>query len=113
MYYCKEEPWMSNEVANDYDKLKKALLTSYTFTEDGYRRRFRDVKPETEETPEQFDVQLKNYLATWLEFSGSNPGNFDDFLYFSSQRTVIYSCSDELTVYLLERGPKDLVELTT
>ena len=29
---------MSNEDANDYDMLKKALLTSYNFTEDGYRR---------------------------------------------------------------------------
>ena len=28
---------VSNENANDYNKLKKALLTGYNFTEDGYR----------------------------------------------------------------------------
>ena len=47
--------------ANDYDKLQKALLTRYSFTEDGYRKRFREVKPETEETPDQFVIRLKNY----------------------------------------------------
>ena len=54
---------MSNGDANDYDKLKKVLLTRYNFTEHGYRRRFRDVKPETEETPDQFIIHLKNYPA--------------------------------------------------
>ena len=68
---------MSNENANDYDKLKNALLTTYNFTEDGYRQRFRDVKPETDETPEQFVVRLKNYLPKWLEVSGSSLGNLD------------------------------------
>ena len=38
---------MLNEDANDCDKLKKALLTRYSFTEDSYRQRFNDVLPET------------------------------------------------------------------
>ena len=37
---------MSDGDANDYNKLKKALLTQNNFTEDGYRKRFREVKPE-------------------------------------------------------------------
>ena len=40
---------MSDPDANDYHKLKKALLTRYNYTENGYRKRFREVKPETEE----------------------------------------------------------------
>ena len=35
-------------------KLKNSLLTNKNFTEDGYRKRFREVKPETEEMPDQF-----------------------------------------------------------
>ena len=75
---------MSDGDAND--KLKKALLTRYNFTKDGCRKRFREVKPETdgcrkrfrevkpetEETPDQFVIRLKNYLAKWLELSGSS-----------------------------------------
>ena len=63
---------MSGTEANDYDKLKKALLTRYNYTQDNYRKRFRVVTPETEKTPDQFVVRLKNYLAKWLELSGSS-----------------------------------------
>ena len=51
---------MSDADASDYDKLKKALLTRYNYTEDGYRKRFREATPETEETPDQFIIRLKN-----------------------------------------------------
>ena len=54
---------MSNEDANDYDKLKKAHLTRDNFMKHGYRWRFKEVKPETKETPDQFLIRLKNYLA--------------------------------------------------
>ena len=32
---------MSHGDANDYDKLKKAILTRCNFTKDGYKKRFR------------------------------------------------------------------------
>ena len=88
------EPYtrVSDGDATDYDKLKKALLNRYNFTEDGYRRssEVSEVKPETEET------LLKNYLhiAKWLQL-------------------FINACSEELAVYLIEGEPKELVELTT
>ena len=52
--------------------LKKALLTRYSFTEDGYRKRSREVKTETGEMPHQLVIRLKNYLAKWLELFGSS-----------------------------------------
>ena len=103
---------MSDTDANDYDKLKKALLTRYNYTEDGYRKRFREIKPETEETPYQFVVRLKNYLAKWLELSGSSSGDFDAIVDLIVKEQFINTCSEELAVYLLERLPKDLLELT-
>ena len=104
---------MSDEDASDYDKLKKALLTRYNYTEDGYRKRFREATPETEETPDQFVIRLKNYLAKWLELSGSSPQNFDALVDLIVKEQFINACSEDLAMYLLERGPKDLVELTT
>ena len=104
---------MSDTDANDYDKLKKALLTRYNYTEDGYRKKFREVKPETEETQDLFVIRLKNYLAKWLELSGSSPGNFDALVYLIVKEQFINACSEDLAMYMLERGPKDLVELTT
>ena len=104
---------MSDADANDYDKLKKAFLTRYSYTEDGYRKRFKEVKPETEETSDQFVIRLENYLAKWLELSGSSSGDFDPLVYLIVKEQFINTCSEELAVYLLELGPKDLVELTT
>ena len=101
------------ENASDYDKLKKALLTRYNYTEDGYRKRFREATPETEETPDQFVIRLKNYLSKWLELSGSSPQNFDALVDLIMKEQFINACSEDLAMYLLERGPKDLVELTT
>ena len=104
---------MSDADASDYDKLKKALLTRYNYTEDGYRKRFREATPETEETPDQFVIRLKNYLAKWLELSGRSPQNFDALVDLIVKEQFINACSEDLVMYLLERGPKDLVELTT
>ena len=104
---------MSDTDASDYVKLKKALLTRYNYTEDGYKKRFREATPETEETPDQFVIRLKNYLAKWLELSGSSPQNFDALVDLIVKEQFINACSEDLAMYLLERGPKDLVELTT
>ena len=104
---------MSDADASDYDKLKKALLTRYNYTEDGYRKRFREATPETEETPDQFVIRLKNYLAKWLKLSGSSPQNFDALVDLIVKEQFINACSEDLAMYLLERGRKDLVELTT
>ena len=93
--------------------MKKALLTRYNYTEDGYRKRFREATPETQKTPDQFIIRLKNYLAKWLELSGSSPVNFDALVDLIVKEQFINTCSEDLAMYLLERGPKDLVELTT
>ena len=104
---------MSDADASNYNKLKKALLTRYNYTKDGYRNRFREATPETEETPDQFVIRLKNYLAKWLELSEGSPQNFDALVDLIVKEQFINTCSEDLAMYLLERGPKDLVELTT
>ena len=104
---------MSDADASIYDKLKNSLLTRYNYTEDGYRKRFREATPETEETPDQFVTRMKNYLAKFLELSGSSPQNFDALVDLIVKEQFINACSEDLAMYLLERGPKDLVDLTT
>ena len=60
---------LSEEAALDYGKMKTALMRSYDLTEDGYRRKFRILTPETDESPDQFIVRLSTYLIRWLELS--------------------------------------------
>ena len=63
--------------------------------------------------PDQFIIHLKNYLAKWLELSVSGSGDFDALVDLIVKEQFINACSEELAVHLLERGPKDLVELTS
>ena len=43
---------MSDADASDYGRLKKALLTRYNYTEDGYRKIFREA------TSDQFPMSV-------------------------------------------------------
>ena len=90
---------MSDGDANGYAKSRKALFTRYNFTEDGYRKRFREFKPETEETPDQFAIHLKNYLGKWLELSGSSSGDFDALVDLIVKDHFINAFSEELAVH--------------
>ena len=87
---------MSDRDASAHDKLKNALLTSYNYTEGGYRKRFREVKPETEEMPDQFVIRLKNYLAKWLELSGSSSGDFETLVDLLVKEQFSNACYEEL-----------------
>ena len=58
---------LSREEADDYRKLKLALLRHYDYTEEGYRRKFRGCKPEEGETPALFIERIKSYLEKWIE----------------------------------------------
>ena len=63
---------LSDEQARDYDKLKKALLQRYDFTEQSYRERFRGANPERQESPSQFIVRIYNYFDQWVELAGGD-----------------------------------------
>ena len=61
----------------------------------------------------QLIIRLKRYLAKWLELPGSSSGDFDSLVDHIVKEQFIKACCEELTMCLLERGPKDLLELTT
>ena len=86
-----------------WHKLPTGELTRYNYTEDGYRKRLREATPETEETPDQLVIRLKNYLAKWLEPSGSSPQNFHALVDLIVKEQFINACSEDLAMYLLER----------
>ena len=92
--------------------MKLALLKRYDFTEFGYRRRFRDAKPEGQESPDQFIVRLKNYLTKWVKLAKVEE-SFDGVVELMVREQFTNACPKELSVYLNERSPKTLDELVT
>ena len=41
---------LSEEAAQDYDRVKLGLMKRYAHTEDGYRRKFRTSKPDVDQS---------------------------------------------------------------
>jgi len=60
---------MPPEQGSDYDRLKDALLKRYLLSADGFKKRFRNAKPEAGETPSQFLTRIDNYLERWIELA--------------------------------------------
>ena len=101
---------LSDEQARDYDKLQKALLQRYDFTEQGYRGRFRGAQPEGQESPNQFILRISNYFDKWVELAGGDK-TFKGVSELMVREQFTNSCPKDVSVFLKERSPKDLVEL--
>ena len=101
---------LSDEQARNYDKLQKALLQRYDFTERGYRERFRGAKPEGQESPSQFIVRISNYFDKWVELAGGDK-TFKGVSELMVREQFANFCPKDVSVFLKERSPKDLEEL--
>ena len=102
---------MSADTVNDYMALKKALLKRYELTAEGFRTKFRDCKPEKGETAFQFVARITRYLDRWTEMSEVNE-TFDDLKDLLVREQFIQSCAPSMAVFLKERAPKNVQELT-
>ena len=101
---------LSEEAAQDYDRVKLALMKRYDLTEDGYRRKFRASKPEVDESPDQFIVRLERYLLRWLELSNTER-SFEGLKDLIVEEQFIDSCPKELAIHLRERAPETLDQI--
>ena len=101
---------LSEEAAQDYDRVKLALMKRYDLTEDCYRHKFRASKPEVDESPEQFIVRLDRYLFRWLELSNTER-SFEGLKDLILKEQFIDSCPKELAIHLRERAPETLVQI--
>ena len=99
---------MSDGDANDYDKLKKALLSSKPGKVSLKMATERDSGRSSQKTKKRQTsiICLKNYLAKWLEHAGSSPGNFDDLVDLIVKEQFINACSEELAITCSKEDPR-------
>ena len=101
---------LSQEDALDFERLKAALLQRYDYTEQGYRQRFGEAKPEGTESPDQFIVRLRNYFTQWVKLSDVE-SSFEGVVELMVKEQFVNSCSKKLSVHLMKRKPQSLREL--
>lgn len=93
---------LSDTAAVDYDQLKQALLKRYNLTEEGYRVKFRTTRPQTDESPSQLVVRLRNYLSKWIELS-KIPDTTKDLKNLLVKEQFVRACPKELATHLGEQ----------
>ena len=92
---------MSTADAEDYDKLKDALLKHFDMTERGLRKKFRYNRPERSETfiHERFSRRLCSYLNKWLTMAKVEK-SVEAVCDLMARDQFLEACSRELFVHL-------------
>ena len=103
---------MEIEDALNYSKVKEVLMLRYRLTEEGYRWRFRNSKPEqrNNERPDQYITRIKGFLNKWIDLTKAEKtyeGLFD--LILREQFTRM--CPKEMITYLKDKKCKKMEEV--
>ena len=102
---------LDDDDAQDYEQVKEAILKRYSLTSEGFRKRLRSARPESGETAAQFIIRLRSYLEKWLELAGFEQG-FDQLVQIILTEQFFNSCSQEMAIFIRERKPKNMKELS-
>ena len=95
----------------DYERLKVALLERYDFTKCEYREKFREARPEEYESPSQFIFRLKDHFTKWVELAEVEQ-TFMGVVDLIVREQFTSSCPKDLLIWLKQRNPKTLDELS-
>jgi hypothetical protein len=98
--------------ALNYNYLKQALLKRFQLTEEGFHTKFRASKPEPGETPSQFFARLDNYILKWLTLAEAGK-SFEGLKDLILREQFMNSCGKSLTMFLKERHPKNVAEMSS
>ena len=98
------------EQSQDYGKLKEALLKRYALTEEGYKQRFYESKPERGEAPQQFITRLESYFERWIELAKVEK-SYEGVRDLMVKERFLATCHKPLELFLRERAVTELVEL--
>ena len=98
--------------AQDYDKLKAALLRRFDLTAEGFRKKFYQAKRDQDETAAQYVVRLTAYLDRWIQLAEVKE-TYEGLQAFLVRERFLDSCDDRLALYLRERSVKGLDEVVT
>ena len=96
--------------SQSYEKVCEALCKRFHLTEDGFRKKLRNARPEKDENPEQFLGRLENIFVRWTSLAKVGK-SFDQLKTLIIQEQYLSKCSPDLLIFLKERGGTDLTDL--
>ncbi|PVD19123.1 hypothetical protein C0Q70_21685 [Pomacea canaliculata] len=103
---------LSDSDAEDYQKLKTALLARFRLTAESYRRKLRASRREGGETFRQYVARIRLYLARWIELAGK-AATFEGMQDLVLMKQLLDSVPLDLATFIRERTPKDVDDAAT
>ncbi|XP_025112250.1 uncharacterized protein LOC112574993 [Pomacea canaliculata] len=98
---------LSDSDAEDYQKLKAALLARFRLTAESYRRKLRASRREGGETFQQYLARIRLYLARWMDLAGK-AATFESLKDLVLMEQLLDSVPLDLATFIRERAPKDV-----
>ena len=94
---------LSDDDAEDYEKLKLALLKRYQLNDEGFRVKFRSSTISPGESSSQFIERLRNYLKRWVELN--NTDKTYDGIDLLVREQFLNSSGKNISTFFKERNP--------
>nr|XP_054770765.1 uncharacterized protein LOC129278644 [Lytechinus pictus] len=101
---------LNSDEAQSYPKVREALCKRFNLTEEGFRGKFRNARPEKDENPSQFMERLSCLLDRWLTLANVET-SLDLMKTLIIREQYLSKCSPDLLVFLKERGLTNLKDL--
>ena len=102
---------LNEEQASNYDTLKKAILNRYELNEVGFRKRFKQSKPEVGESGVQYGNWILNYFKCWVDLAiaeDSKEGIIDLII----RDQFVNSIPQDIAMFVREREPATMQAMT-
>ena len=101
---------LPSEDSQDYDKVHEALCKRFNLTEEGFRKKFRNSRPEKDENAQEFILRLQHLFSRWVELAQIGK-DFDKLQALMIQEQFLTKCSPDLLIFLKERGAATLEDI--
>ena len=101
---------LSVRESQDYEKVREALCKRFNLTEEGFRKKFRNARPEKDENAQEFITRLQNLFDRWLELAKVDQ-DLDKLKALMIQEQFMNKCSSDLFIFLKERGVTTLEDM--
>ena len=94
------------EDAKTYETVKEAILRRYDIHEETYRQRFRKLRPQESESPQEVITRLKDLATRWAREHETR----DNLLDLIVREQFLAILPEDIRVAVIERQPKDSQE---
>src|SRR6218665_2550923 len=103
---------LTTSEAKEYSCLKEQLLKRFQLTEGGYRRKFKESRIESGETPSQFIERLRRYVRQWISLAGYER-TYEGLESLILKDQFFVTCSPDLRIFIKEKGKTSLKDMLT